>query len=341
MRAALYYPHVTPRSTHLLRTALLLWDELEFILPYRGFQPDHATRTIAEAVELIGSAHVPTNDEKRMAHQRMMDFATGELPDTFRKRAAAEENHHAYIFHGKLLPETWDMLQEVGLVGRPGSSGRALEDSLGLALMSILTECCAGMTKATMTDRRIAYDKLTSLLYADDLLEANTIGRDVQETLVPITLEIVAAGSLPLAELIAFRKRESRGRSTDLAQLRRRYRTRLEEQARLLASATTQGDAEEMQRQFQIDMRIDLDALKGELQLAKSDVLTGKEVVLLASTVGASAVELASGSHLLATVAAAAPVVLGAVNSRIKYLKERRAVIAKHPMAYMLEVGQH
>ena len=340
MRVAIYYPHVTPHGTHLLRTALLLWDELQFILPYRGFHPDHATRTIAEAVELIGSVHVPTEEEKRLAHERMMDFATGDLPDTFRKQAVAEENHNAYIFHGKLLPETWNMLHELGLVGKAGPTGRALEDSLGLALMSILTECCAGATKATMTDRRIAYDKLTSLLHADDHLEANTVGRHTQDTLVPITLEIVEAGSLPLAELIAFRRRELSGRSKDLAQLRRRYRTKLEEQARLLVSAATRSDAEEIQRQFQIDMRADLDALKGELQLAKSDVLTSKEVVFLASTVSGSAVEFATGSHFLATAAAAAPVVFGAVNSRIKYLKERRAVIAKHPMAYMLEVAQ-
>ncbi len=340
MRVAIYYPHVTPRGTQLLRTALLLWDELQFILPYQGFRPDHATSTIAEAVEMIGSVHVPTDHEKRLAHERMMDFATGDLPDAFRQRAAAEENHDAYIFHGKLLPETWEMLYEAGLVGRPGRSGRALEDSLGLALMSILTECCAGATKATMTDRRIAYDKLKNLLHADELLEADKVGHDAHATLVPITLEIVEAGSLPLAELIAFRRRERRGRSSDLVQLRQRYRNKLEEQVRLLVSAATRGDAEEIRRQFQIDMRADLDALRGELQLAKGDVLTSKDVTFLASTVAGSAVHFATGSQLLATASAAAPMVLGAINSRIKYLKERRAVVARHPMAYMLELSR-
>ena len=340
MRVAMYYPHVTPRGTQLLRTALLLWDELQFIVPYRGFHPGHATSAIAEAVELIGSAHVPTENEKRLAHERMMDFATGGLPESFRKRAADERNHDAYIFHGKLLPETWEMLHEVGLVGRAGPSGRALEDSLGLALMSILTECCAGATKATMTDRRVAYERLTSLLHADDWLEAEAAQQDVHQTLVPITLEIVEAGSLPLSELIAFRRREKRGRSKDLAQLRKRYRAKLEEQARQLATVRTQSDAEEVRRQFQLDMAADLDSLRGELRLAKSDVLTSKELTLLASTVSGSSIKVATGVDLLAVAAAAVPVAVGAINSRIKYMKERRAIIAKHPMAYMLELAR-
>lgn len=334
----MYYPHVTPRGTHLLRTALLLWDELQFIVPYRGFHPGHATSAIAEAVELIGSEHVPTDCEKRLAHERMTDFATGGLPESFRRRAADEGNHDAYIFHGKLLPETWDMLHEVGLVGRPGPSGRALEDSLGLALMSILTECCAGATKATMTDRQVAYERLTSLLHADDQLEADAAGRDFHQTLVPVTLEIVEAASLPLSELVAFRRREKRARSKDLAQLRKRYRERLEEQVRLLAAARTRSDAEEIKRQFHFDMAADLNALRGELRLAKSDVLTSKELTLLASTVGGSAMKVATGADLLAAAAAAVPIAVGAINSRIKYIKERRAIVSKHPMAYMLEL---
>ena len=44
MRSALYYPHTEIRSVPLLKTAMLLWDHVEFIVPYSGYRPHYKDR---------------------------------------------------------------------------------------------------------------------------------------------------------------------------------------------------------------------------------------------------------------------------------------------------------
>ena len=55
MRSALYYPHTAPNSEDIVKTALLLWDRLEFIVPWEHFRPHYKNRQIARAMELIGA----------------------------------------------------------------------------------------------------------------------------------------------------------------------------------------------------------------------------------------------------------------------------------------------
>jgi hypothetical protein len=47
MRSALYYPHTSVDDEGIAKTALLLWDRLEFIVPWRGFLPDYENPVVA------------------------------------------------------------------------------------------------------------------------------------------------------------------------------------------------------------------------------------------------------------------------------------------------------
>jgi hypothetical protein len=44
MRSAMYYPHITIQSENIIRTALLLWDQVHVIVPYSGFVPHYEKR---------------------------------------------------------------------------------------------------------------------------------------------------------------------------------------------------------------------------------------------------------------------------------------------------------
>lgn len=117
MQTAIYYPHTRPAGSDILRTALLLWDEVEFIVPWEGFVPEGVDRDVAEVFDVIGRESVPTDEAKRLAHERIEEFATQRLPDFFRHRAPDPGWGSPYMFARKLLPETWEMLRELGLAG--------------------------------------------------------------------------------------------------------------------------------------------------------------------------------------------------------------------------------
>ncbi len=340
MRTAIYYPHTTPATKDVLRTALLLWDELKFIVPWSGFDPPHADRAVAEAVEVIGRLAVPTGAQKREAHRRIQEFANGPLPAALAYRPLDHALSSHFMFGEKLLPDTWAMLGSRGLVGGFGSHrDQPLEDPTGLALMSILADCVAGEEKSRVTDRQIAYAQLSSLFVSK---AEPTLPFDGPDRLVPVTLEIVDAGSLPLERMVAFRQREAATGGDALRRLRGRYRDRLGEQASLLAGATRNCDVEELRHQFRIDMRDDLADLRAELKLARTEAVTSKETVVLAlASVGAAYAALEGFDFPLNQVAMAGsiPVLGGIINTSSKYAAAKRKIIAAHPMAYMLELG--
>lgn len=340
MRSAIYYPHTTPVSSDILRTALLLWDELEFIVPWEGFVPDHSDRDVAEIVELIGRQSVPSHQAKRLAHERIEEFATQQLPASFRYGAGSETDLDApYMFARKLLPETWEMLRELQLAGSTDGRANALRDNTGLVLMSILTDCCAGEGKARITDRSDAYANLSSFLVRDDAPSADD--ETLQQCVVPVTMGVINADRVPLRDLIAFRQREARSSGDDLRRMRQRYRTRIEHQIEALAATTLASDRRELQRAFEVDMRDDLADLKEELRLARTGAFTSKDLIFLAVTALTAGVAAAKGLHIpveQVTAGGSLPILGGVLNSRSKYAEARRSIIAKHPMAYMLEL---
>jgi len=70
MVKALYYPFTTIRSQNLIKTALLLWDSVECIVPTPGWQIEKPfkQKSYNEALELIVCPYVPKHQERTLAH---------------------------------------------------------------------------------------------------------------------------------------------------------------------------------------------------------------------------------------------------------------------------------
>lgn len=166
MRSAVYYPHTNIRSQSLLKTALLLWDEIKVIVPWRGYHLEHSSSLEADAFHLVGRKLNPTEAEKRQLHEFVEDFASRELPRQFYLQMARGDERDYEMFANKLLPETWDMLKRAGMAhpARFRPSHTVATEPTALALMSILAACCAGSTFARVTDRSTAYASLAGLL---------------------------------------------------------------------------------------------------------------------------------------------------------------------------------
>lgn len=339
MRSALYYPHTRVQSEGLLKTALLLWDRLEMIVPDPGYKGRYHSPEVAEALELIGVNHYPTVDEKKQAHERIEDFVTGSLPEAFFYESQKPFDPDFGIYPEKLLPETWQMLEEAKLAGRPvGTANISFTTPAGLSIMAILADCCAGGTRSRVTDIGAAYATLTGLLGSrpPEIIDAP------YEQLVPITLEIIDVGTIGLDRLIDLRRREEGGAGHATRDLRHRYVDRIESYVKTLtATRGTASDQIEIKRQFTDDMKDDIGALRDELRFARNDALFSKEMLTSAvALIGTIAAAIGLPFLVPEVVTAAGlPVTIGGLlGVRNKYLAARRSVLQEHPMAYLYEL---
>jgi hypothetical protein len=72
MQNALYFPHIHVRTDRLMKSALLLWDQVEFITPWSNYVISYRefgyntedTKALEKAHNLIHLEHVPSDDEK-------------------------------------------------------------------------------------------------------------------------------------------------------------------------------------------------------------------------------------------------------------------------------------
>jgi hypothetical protein len=337
VRSALYYPYTSIQSETLIRTSLLLWDRVHIMVPWDGFRSDYNDRDHARALELIGVRHVPSDDEKRQAHEIVEDFATRPLPEPFSYASKGAQGDWP-VYPEKLLPETWRMLKMTGLAGqRMPNSGVPVTEPTGLSLLSILADCCAGETLARITDRGAAYGVLAGLLVQNpgDGPSPNTA-----EGLVATTLRIIDSKRVPLTKLIAFREREEKAASGhELRALRHRYLDRLTTQVSALARLPKKSDRAELNRQFNQEMKDDLRHLRSELRLSAVEALASRE--LLAAVLAGAAAVAAPAFHLpLRDVVSASGGIVsigGLLALRTKFVKSRHDVLKNHPMAYLYE----
>jgi hypothetical protein len=212
----------------------------------------------------------------------------------------------------------------------------------GLAVMSILADCCAGSTRSRVTDRSDAYATVAALLGnrpgARKLQKGEAYGQ-----LVPISLRIIDVSQVNIESLIALRKREETGAGHSLRDLRHNYIKGLEGYIKQLADVNiTLADSKEIQRQFRTDMERNVREFKTELGRARIAALSSKEFIVTVLAGVATAASWFSGLQIpLENVFTwgGAPVAIGGViATRSKYLKEREAAIKKHPMAYLYAV---
>ena len=83
MDRALYFPYTTPRDQSLLKEALILWDKLEFIVPWRHFDHNTDDEEILRALEVVGQQITPSEAAKERCHVRLKQLIGDGLPGKY------------------------------------------------------------------------------------------------------------------------------------------------------------------------------------------------------------------------------------------------------------------
>jgi hypothetical protein len=217
MYSALYYPHTSLDKPEFAKTALLLWDKVDYISPFKDFRPRYEDAVMSEAAEMLTVQHVPSEYEKHKAHTEIERLVEAGLPEWF-VFDPEDENLPYQIMPDKLLPETWQMLLYSRFVQQktPSSPGETyyfndayhyvMRTSLGLTIMAILADICAGNEQETITDESDNYAALTRFFTAQsagrygDISMAGDIAPEA-ERLVTISLNTLSGRAASLEDL--------------------------------------------------------------------------------------------------------------------------------------------
>lgn len=341
MRSALYYPHTEIRSEALLKSSLMLWDRVHVIVPFDNYAPSYDTSELQSAFELIGRCHCPSSEEKQRTHELVEEFATRCLPDSFSYVSMASPNEVYEVYPQKLLPETWEILQQANLAGTPlQNADYPTTNATGLSLMSLLADCCAGDNLARITDRSAAYASLAGLLTQSPVSPWKLV-KD-REGVLALTLKVLNADSIPLAKWIKLREREiGAADGYQVRDLRHRFVEHLETQASRLAKAQTEAERKEIQEQIEEDISDDYRDLCEALKLEAWQMLPTKEVIVAVlgglASVGSLALNTVLPMPGVISSTGAAAAIGGLLASRSKYVKARRKVLQEHPISYLYE----
>jgi hypothetical protein len=341
MRTALYFPHTEVHSESIVRTALLTWDKLEYITPYRDYRPKYKNRNMSRAMELIGEARVPKLAEQKRVHELVEDLLQEGVPETFKYSPADGTRTPEYeIWPQKLAQETWTLLRDHGLTdGFIYHDHRNMDyptsQAAGLTLMAILADVLAGDTRARITDRRLAYATIANA-------PRMTVHAQEPTRVVPLTFNAVGLGHIPIDRLIAFREREEKSTGNDYETLRHNYLAAVEKHvARISSVPIGSADRIELDRIFASDMAKDMRDLKKELRLAEKDAWFSKDVLTTLVIAGTVLTAATSAQFQMPEVIAGtggAVLVGGLFDTSRKLAKSRCNVLREHPMAYLYQL---
>jgi hypothetical protein len=336
--AALYYPNVTivaPRHAgqsqnfdrtdlKLLTTAVLLWDSLEVIVPFPGFEPHpmigegqrDEEKAISEAFELVVTARALTDEEKAKLYIQLKKLIAGGIPDTLRFKVEVD-NYNMYP--EKLSPEIWELLQGPGLVSDGSDRYYGLRRDFGLIVMGLIADICAGGTRRKVTNYRDAHEAYSRLIAAQ-FGAIQDFQPDVQRaytTLASLSLKSVDAGKLPLSKLVELRRREQEDGL--LPPLRKNYRAAIDRYVERIKEAKSPADVELIEHEFASEIRDDFRHLKEMLKLEAGDMALTKGTTVLTSIL----------SHNWASL-------LGSITNALpSYQLKRQQTLEKHQSAWL------
>ncbi|MGO7347439.1 hypothetical protein ACCS92_08865 [Rhizobium ruizarguesonis] len=342
MRSAIYYPRTQVHSRQIMKSSLLLWDTLHTIIPMEAYRPDYGDRCdMAEAWELIGATIVPNATQRRRTHAAIeTTLKAGVLPESLFQVSRLDQPSDVYeIWPHKFSTETWHLMREHRLTDVPLPNGDyPFTQEGGLLVMAKLADACAGTQFARVTDRLMAYGMIGS--------GGQRPGTEAE--VVPITLDLIDASSIPIENLIELRRREEIERNgNDYKQMRHNYADTVQRHASLLSSAVDQFDREEMNRQFRLEMETELKDLREALGRSAWDIVL-KPVVVAAVVTGGS---LATGVDLPVALTAGAMAAIGSDWKEIAdsvsdffekgftFSRQQQDMMRKNPMAYMYSLS--
>lgn len=329
MQSALYYPFTHPEHEAFLKTALFLWDSVDFIVPYDGFRPSGKTEQEDEALEIVGRSYVPTEKDKRATHDELTNLCNGPLPDKLAFDLQRPEL--AYDFYPqKLLHETWQMLAESRLAKIVSNtevvSAASTGPLFGYYMMSILAVCCSQERKRLVTDQIDPYRTLANILVDSSPHPAEP--RDWHGKLVALTLKGPDFGSISLKTLIDLRRHEDKL----LLDMRRTFLDAVDKTAAdICSNADNPNIVDELVEAFTDMMEKDLKELKRALRRSAASVLLSKEFgfSVLAAT---ASVALEPISGTLLTVG-------GLTKGLLDYQDRRHKILREHPSSWLIAAG--
>jgi len=347
MDHALYFPHTTPRDKTVLKEALLLWDELEFIIPWDGFVDHHADPDTRAALEVIGRPIAPSVATKRRTHRRIKQLIGEGLPSKYLFRPGERA---APIYADKLARETWDMLLrgemiagEFRLTNRFHSAhSYELSKPLALAIMTILADECAGKTARKVTDAVYASDADAAYLTRDLGGDIECIDPEQETYVVTLPLPVISVHDVSVTQLTVLRQKES----DFLRELRRNYRREVDKYIdQITASGSYADDIRRITDAFNGAMRERLRELDRMLDRRSKITEFSVMEVLGAGWSAGIATYLTSASSLAAALASVTAIGIGGafkISGSIPLNEEKREEVQrKNPAAWLYHVQEH
>lgn len=336
MRSAIHYPDTHLKSKRSMASALLLWDELKVITPWQGFGIQYHAADMAEAWELIGKPLVPSEDAKAIAHNNIQTLIdTGGLPQINSADDLRPDREYE-MFSQKLSHETWRLLVRNQVAPASADShGFIMKQQAGMAIMAKLADACAGEVYARVTDRMLAYGLIAD---RDEEVMAHS-------HVVPVTLDLIDAGSITLETLIDFRAREVRERNgRDFRAWRHNYADAIQEHVLQLCDVESSDHREELTRQFREEMERHLSELKQAIGKARLEFVLKPAVVSVAVGVstGVGGFLIAGPAGAVAGVAAGSAIkgIADIFAAGIGFSEKQRKAMEKNPMAYMYQLAR-
>lgn len=343
-RIALYYPHTNITDEAVLKRALLLWDNLELIVPHEGYRFSTGTgRAVAESMELFGVKRVPTKKEQNKVHTAIEALTAREQPSLH----PIEGQDFYEVYPEKFLPDTWRLLEARNLRrAEMQNADHVVSQNTGLVIMAMLAEVLAGKSRALYTDRTSAYQTLWATLGAAEDSSALP-SADPLEHIIPLAFCNLNLDDVSLVKVLALRKSEEGANGASLRALRHKLKDDVASRARKLATLAADLDAnpkdiEEFIRQSESDLNDDARSLRQELRATAAQVIFSKDVLLpvvcaAASIAGWMAQPILAGASALVGIPSL--IAAGTLPSvRSKYLQQRLDIQKKHPTAYALHL---
>ena len=123
--SGMQYTQTRSDDVSVLKTAHLLWDELQFIVPYHEFKlrSESNDPLVDEAHELIGKPHVPTESEKKQVHEQVVELLTAQDSQLFLMQTVNASGEQDEIYPQKIAGEAWKELANDQLMTKDESIG--------------------------------------------------------------------------------------------------------------------------------------------------------------------------------------------------------------------------
>lgn len=336
MDTGLYFPHTMCRDKELLKSALFLFDEFEYIVPWEGFEKEYPSEDphVQETVELIGKPIIPSPVEQKAAHKEIAQVCMGKMASQLNFRPSGKREDGGYlIFPQKFDQATWDLLEEKKLIKQLGKEvdyDYFMTQILGQFMMAMLALACSGnkkQKKQLVTDNPNAF-KALYLASADDIRTNLSKIQDAHHWLLNIRIKSFDFKKISFSRILSLRKKET----PLLHELRKNY---LENHQSCLSEieevSNNPREIDRCIRRYTDQAEQNLKELKQALRLHSATTLLSKTIV--SAVAGIASETIVPSSGFLASSAVL-------VSQLIEYKDKRRELLKNHKFAWFYEVGK-